>query len=294
MPGDPDPLPRHRKTCYHLISAGRLVRRLVAERRSVEPLYFGDAQRQLFGIYHAPMGSFQKATAVLLCNPFGQEAIIAHRIFRVLGARLSRSGFPVLRFDYYGTGDSSGDGADGDQTIWVQDLRVAHDFLCGLSKSSKVVWVGLRYGASLSLLASQEPIAGLAHLVMWDPVLRGDMYLDELWRDHCSSLASDLESWLPGLPREALGFPITATLDAQLRALDLSCCRPANLARVTLVESTRTSDNDRLAAALSELTHVDLVSVSTKSPWNSEEALNSAIVPIEIVNAIVQLLGANA
>jgi hypothetical protein len=52
--------------------------------------------------------------AVLLCNPFGQEAIRCHRAFRLLSARLASSGIPSLRFDYFGTGDSPGNDGEGD------------------------------------------------------------------------------------------------------------------------------------------------------------------------------------
>ena len=50
---------------------------------------------------------------MVLCYPGGQEYIRSRRAFRQLAIRLSSAGFPVLRFDYHGCGDSSGDDDEG-------------------------------------------------------------------------------------------------------------------------------------------------------------------------------------
>ncbi len=69
-------------------------------------IHFGTSGRELFGIYHAAEVVSPSRPAVLLCNPFGQEAVRAHRIYRILAERLARAGHNVMRFDYYATGDS--------------------------------------------------------------------------------------------------------------------------------------------------------------------------------------------
>ena len=69
--------------------------------------YFG-ASQQLLGAFHVAQRLQPRSTAVLLCNPFGEEASRSHRTFRVLATQLERTGFSVLRFDYSGTGDSLG------------------------------------------------------------------------------------------------------------------------------------------------------------------------------------------
>ena len=76
--------------------------------RVVSIEYFGVA-RQLLGALHVPQRLRRRATAVLLCNPFGEEASRAHRTFRVLATQLERAGYASLRFDYSSTGDSQGD-----------------------------------------------------------------------------------------------------------------------------------------------------------------------------------------
>ena len=59
------------------------------------------------------------------CQPLGHEYIRAHRTFNQLAAGLARAGFPVLRFDYSGTGDSSGADEMGSVKRWMADVREA-------------------------------------------------------------------------------------------------------------------------------------------------------------------------
>ena len=45
----------------------------------MEPLFFGPADHSLFGWLHLPAGRAPRRTAVVLCPPFGQEFVLAHR-----------------------------------------------------------------------------------------------------------------------------------------------------------------------------------------------------------------------
>ena len=68
------------------------------------PIYFGTDDRPLFGWFHPPAASLQRPMGVLLCNPIGEDMVRAHRPFRHLAETLAAAGFPVVRFDYDGTG----------------------------------------------------------------------------------------------------------------------------------------------------------------------------------------------
>src|SRR5664279_138078 len=157
----------------------------------MRPLYFGRSERLLFGTYHDPVVRVPRATAVLLCNPFGQESILVHRIYATLAAKLSKAGHHVLRFDYFGTGDSAGEVAEGTQEGWIEDIMEAHEELQASSGLSRVVWTGLQYVATLAALATQfvkRPIAGL---ILWDPVVEGSAYLAELTERHAAFMRKE-------------------------------------------------------------------------------------------------------
>ena len=84
-----------------------------------EPIYFGAPERPIFGFYHPPAGGRLRGTGILLCNPLGDDLIRAHRPYRHLAEELSVAGFPVLRFDLDGTGDSAGDERDPNRVSYA-------------------------------------------------------------------------------------------------------------------------------------------------------------------------------
>ncbi len=75
----------------------------------MKPLFFGNPERPLFGVYHPPRGTAsQPPRAVLICAPLGQEYIRTHWTLRLFAKQLNRKGIHVFRMDYEGTGDSAG------------------------------------------------------------------------------------------------------------------------------------------------------------------------------------------
>ncbi|MEP6501827.1 MAG: alpha/beta hydrolase [Betaproteobacteria bacterium] len=191
------------------------------------PFHFGSAERPLFGLFHPAEGEPADDRAVLLCNPFGQEAVRSHRLFRVLGERLARGGIAVLRFDYHATGDSPGADDDGDIAGWVLDTRTALRELARRSGARSVVCVGARLGAVMAARAATG-IAELRRLVLWDPIVNGPDYLELLRVKHVEALESSFSlsdpAWrarLAGEPAaftdEAMGFAISPTLRQQIR-----------------------------------------------------------------------------
>jgi pimeloyl-ACP methyl ester carboxylesterase len=257
----------------------------------MQVFHFGSGPEPLFGTYHPAEFQRTPSRGVLLCNPFGEEAIRAHRIFRVLAARLAREGIHVLRFDYFGTGDSSGESPEGTPGRWQKDVRSAHDELVRRSNASQVVWVGLRYGANLALAASARPVK-LARLILWDPLLNGREYLTELAESHAAYMRWELERWQPApdAPPQALGWPLTDELRRSLERLDFSQPGFSSARHTLAILSTPDAGAERIAARMVEGQTTDVRVVQSQSPWNSDEALNSTLVPGEIVNAIIEVV----
>ena len=110
--------------------------------------FFGKAGRQLYGFYHAPLGTANGA--VVICPAWGSEYQYAHRALRVLALRLAEGGMHVLRMDYSGTGDSWGDTTDADVEQWSRDVGIGIDELRAMSDASRVDVVGLRVGGLIA------------------------------------------------------------------------------------------------------------------------------------------------
>jgi pimeloyl-ACP methyl ester carboxylesterase len=257
--------------------------------------YFG-ASRQLLGALHHPQRLRPRSTAVLLCNPFGEEASRSHRSYRVLATQLERAGYAALRFDYSGTGDSLGDSGAATIDAWVNDVAIAADRLRSASGASRVAVVGLRLGATLAMLASARGELRPRHLVLWDPVIDGAAYLRELVEHHRAYMRVEIgPGWrdrlaidADGVPAEALGAPIGPGLGRQIAAIGLSdllasAASPADA--LTVVTTRVAADVERLRPRLPASTR--WLDLHDSPAWNSDAALNAMTVPMDIVQAIV-------
>ncbi|MGV0735345.1 alpha/beta hydrolase [Mycobacterium syngnathidarum] len=141
------------------------------------PTWFGPEQSRLFGVVHVPGGEVARA-GVVICPPIGREYQDSYRGLKLLAQRLCSEGFAVLRFDYLGTGDSTGDQC-GDDAVdgYLESIRTAVDYLRSSGVKS-VSLVGLRVGALLAATAASS-IPDIDGLVLWDPVTNGRRYVRE-------------------------------------------------------------------------------------------------------------------
>jgi pimeloyl-ACP methyl ester carboxylesterase len=258
--------------------------------RGVSFEYFG-VSGQLLGALHQPQRLRPRGTAVLLCNPFGEEASRAHRTYRVLATQLERAGYASLRFDYSSTGDSLGESSDATLDAWIADIAVAAERLQTRSGATRIAIVGLRLGAALAMLASARGELRLRHLLMWDPVIDGAAYLRELIAQHRAYMRTEIELWpdrlqiaADGTPAEALGTPIGARLGGQIAAIDLGSVVPG-AEHVTVVTTRTTPELERLRPRLPSATR--WIELAESPAWNTDAALNAMTVPMDIVQALV-------
>ncbi len=146
---------------------------------SHQPIYFPSGGQQLFGWVHHPTGANASGWGVVICKPFGYEALCAHRSVRKFADAAAALGMPALRFDYAGSGDSVDIAASAEQIeLWTRDIASAVAELRRLTGVSRVCLLGFRLGALLAVLASRQcPVDALALVA---PVLSGKRYLKEI------------------------------------------------------------------------------------------------------------------
>lgn len=212
-----------------------------------EPLYFGPPARPLLGFYHP--SAAPRSCAVVLCYPFGHEYTAVYQTYRFLAERLADAGFPVLRFDYDGTGDSTGDDADPDRLrAWQGSISAAIDKVLQLSGQKSAALVGLRLGATLAYLAAAEH-PSVSRLVLWAPSLTGKSYIREwkalrMLKDGQTEASPSAEG-----EEEAAGFRMTRQTLHDLAQVEL-LAGPVPAAPVLLLARDATLGEKRLAAHL--------------------------------------------
>jgi pimeloyl-ACP methyl ester carboxylesterase len=155
------------------------------------PFFFRRGQAQLFGLVHAPLGS-ASPLAFVLSHSIAEEKLWSHRVMVSMARALASRGHAVLRFDYMGAGDSSGETPDTSLESHLADLAAACvELRRRQPQVERVGIVGLRFGASIGALFAESTegaaLLGDAPLVLWDPVLDGESYFQELLRSNLST-----------------------------------------------------------------------------------------------------------
>ena len=130
---------------------------------------------RLFGILEEPAEPVRHDTAVLLLSPGVKMRVGPQRLYTRMSRQFVDLGFPVLRFDYYGLGDSEGEVKEAllkdvynhiEVGRFVGDTIDAMNWLQAEHGKQRFILAGLCGGAVTGLLVgAQDPrVAGLLGL----------------------------------------------------------------------------------------------------------------------------------
>jgi uncharacterized protein len=216
------------------------------------PFHFGGAERRLFGVYDPASKNSGALRAAVVCHPSGDEQVHAYRTLRQLAARMCRAGIHVLRFDYYGTGDSFGETGEGDIASWCGDIETAIAELKDMTGAPKVSLVGLRLGANLAARVAAGRPDEIDNLVLWEP-LRVE--------EHASADSEERDG------RDIDLSPFTDRLPPR-----------------TLVVLTA-----RAASRPAEFGGLSVAQLASVSPW-IEERIVTGTIPLNVLHRIVNWL----
>lgn len=193
-----------------------------------------------------------RKTGILIVGGVGRDARCGHKPLGLLADRLASLGFPVLRYDHPGQGDALPFG-EGEEAFghWLDGVGAAAQFLRRAGGVDDVVLVGLRLGATLSVLAQAEA----AGLVLLAPVILGRKWLRELKVAAAIGRTSALDV-ADGF--EAEGLSLDAQSVARLSGLDLTAVN-ATAPKVLLIAQPEASDllGEHLKGLGAQLTQSD-------------------------------------
>jgi exosortase A-associated hydrolase 2 len=149
-----------------------------------EAFFFENHGSKLFGFLHVPhrrqsMGP--QSRGIVFCHPFAEEKTISHRVVNNFARRLCRQGYPVLRFDYRGCGDSEGDFEQATLKTRLADIGKAIDIFFQHTQTVHLSLFGLRLGATLAALTAAGD-SRVDSLVLWEPIVDVGKYFDQFLR----------------------------------------------------------------------------------------------------------------
>lgn len=255
--------------------------------------------RALYGRMHWPTGE-RGGVGVVIVPPIGRERVRVSQEMAELGRSLAASGFPTLRFDYGGEGESAGEFCDSTVRSRVADTVAAVEELRSRrSGQHTVALVGLHLGSLISVAAATRADVGL--LVMCDPVwdvrqyvsnlLRANVFQQSQYFGSATLLETDLRAMLrEGKLVEFYGFLAGAALVDELEALDISEALKEFSGKSTILcfsqkEGPAPAEAHRMGAILGNQTRCAVrtlvmnFSWATRKRWTPQlTVLNDAVV----------------
>ena len=191
-----------------------------------EPFYLPVDDGKCFAVHRAPR---DEARATMLHLPaFGDEMNKARAMTARCSRALAQRGVAVVQVDWQGCGDSTGEHRDGTLARWLANAHSALAWIRDRHPGTPATWLwALRAGALLVAPLTQRRTD--VPLLLWQPVVNGKQYLNQLlrvtaagaWanaRGEASSTRSLRARLAAGESLEIGGYEISSRLADELEA----------------------------------------------------------------------------
>ncbi|MBM7623415.1 alpha/beta hydrolase [Sporohalobacter salinus] len=137
-----------------------------------KPVLFGESGSEMLGILHIPeCKTDYPKPAVIFCHSFKNEKTGPHRIFVKMARKLAANGIVAFRFDFRGSGDSTGDFIDTTISGQIEDALMAIDYVSQLDRVNELQLgiLGLSLGGTVAASAAAQ-MDKIKALVLWSAV----------------------------------------------------------------------------------------------------------------------------
>jgi esterase/lipase len=202
----------------------------------------------------------------------------SYYILRQLSEQLANAGHHVLRFDWYGTGDSYGEPENGSISIWVQDIQYAVEELLNTSGAEKVSIVGLRMGAGVALTAAKS-IPSIDTIVLWDPAVSGESWLTEIKELHTTLVNNFTIVQQVSSAEEILGFSYPPKLQKEFEQIDFTNQSLPVSKKIHLIISDTCKGYKQLVQTFKSVENCQSIEViSTQNFWNNFKLYDRVIM----------------
>lgn len=232
---------------------------------------------------------------VLICNPVGHEYFRSHWALRQLAVHLSSKGYHVLRFDYYGTGDSAGSTAMSGADQWIEDIQTAAEEIRDIAGVQKINLIGLRLGASLAL-DTAEKLKNIAKIILWDPLTAGHeciLQLREFYEKMCIHVdysPSGRHFSHKKLPEQLLGLSLSKNMVEFIEkkaTLDhIVACKQKLYILFSSLAIVSEADFEKMQKLPENICLCELI--EDQGEWNSFEDIGKIVYPGKVIQYISQ------
>jgi alpha/beta superfamily hydrolase len=258
-----------------------------------------DGKHLFYSLYKPVSGS---GRGVVIVSPFAEEKVRTLRILVTLSRALAKLGMTVMYFDYYGDGDSEGDFEEASFGDRIADIKAAANFMKETEDLQKVGMLGLRWGATLAGLLSDE--IKPAFLIMWEPIVNTEKYFFDHLRSNVASqmlldgkvsknrqaLVEELEA---GAVVTVEGYNISGRFFVEARNNGLSRRQFEYDGKTLIVQISRNKAKVRpeLAGLHDAYKNSEIAAVDKEFEWEKTETWNPA--PPELFNVTFEFLAKN-
>ena len=144
------------------------------------PVFLDSSLGRIFLLHRqAPSSGSQKG--MLVIPPFADEMNKSRHMLNLLSKRVCNEGYHVVFPDLFGTGDSQGQYKDANWDVWSSDIEAGIRYLEEQGVKEISIFA-MRTGALLAAdLVSRFP-GKFIKLVLWQPVIDGNMFLNQFLR----------------------------------------------------------------------------------------------------------------
>lgn len=258
----------------------------------------------LYGAIYLPQDNLA-ATGLVIVPPIGRERLRCYHETANLARSLAANGVPVLRFDYRGEGESSGDFAHSTISSRVEDIVTAVEQLKRRSGVDQVCLLGLRLGGLLAVMAAEQ--AGIQRMILCDPVGNPSSYARDLLRANIvlqsqyfgevfkkeAALRQDLQR---GETVSVYGFHLSQAFLQQLETLDpgphlASFAGKAVILYMSARRSPPKKDAARMHKGLCINGQCEIRCVEHSFSWGSRRLWRPRLEPLN--QAVAQWMGVN-
>ena len=254
----------------------------------IESFFFGKGS-ELYGLFHPAAGN-SKSAAVLVCPPIGGEYKRCCFLLKILADSVSSLGTPIMRFDYYGTGDSYGNCIEATMERWISDVEQAHDELIRRTGCRNITVLAVRFGALLACNALGR--LNNVNWVLWDPILKGNNYYSRMREMHRTKVLRSKVFKNIAKPRlieggeELMGSTYSDMAINQMRQLSIEIESKDENFRLLM---TKTEDSSKpLSSDTSSANTIEHLNLDVG--WYNQNKIGAAITDNQILDRLLSLI----